>query len=110
MESSDPEQNNEQQMDQTETSFSIDEIKGIKTGKEQSKKRVIRKTREPKEKFTTDFLIRDTGIPKLVERGRNLKLDQYHSITKQSDVIMAMYHSWAKEMYGLDQFEDVLTK
>lgn len=23
---------------------------------------------------------------------------------------MAMYHSWAKEMYGLDQFEDVLTK
>ena len=103
-----------------ETSFSIDEIKGIRSGTEASAKRVVKRTREPKEKFTTEFLLRDTGIPRVIERGRNLNLDSTNNIVwfvgasdtqiKQSDAIMSMYHEWAKDMYGLDQFEDVLTK
>ena len=80
----------------------------------------MKRTREPKEKFATEFLLRNTGIPRVIERGRNLNLDSTNNIVwfvgtddtqiKQSDSIMSMYHEWAKDMYGLDQFEDVLTK
>ena len=110
MDYSDQEHERGEEAPTQETSFSIDEIKGIRSGKETSTKRVVKRTREPKEKFTTEFLLRNTGIPRVIERGRNLNLDSTNNIIKQSDAIMSMYHEWAKDMYGLDQFEDVLTK
>ena len=64
---------------QLEISYSIDQIKGIAPeGKEKEKK--PRKKAEPKEKFTTDHLIQNKGIPLLIKRGRQLYLRDTKSI------------------------------
>ncbi len=58
--------------------FSIDEIKGTGTEKKEEKK--TRKKAEPKEKFTTDHLIQEKGIPELIRNGRKLRLKDQRSI------------------------------
>ena len=60
-------------------SYSIDQIKGIAPeGKEAEKK--PRKKAEPKEKFTTDHLIQNKGIPLLIKKGRQLYFRDTKSI------------------------------
>lgn len=58
--------------------FSIDEIKGTGTEKKEEKK--TRKKAEPKEKFTTDHLIQEKGIPELIRNGGKLRLKDQRSI------------------------------
>ena len=58
--------------------FSIDEIKGTGTEKKEEKK--TRKKAEPREKFTTNHLVGESGIPELIRKGRSLRLDDQKSI------------------------------
>ena len=58
--------------------FSIDEIKGTGTEKKEEKK--TRKKVEPREKFTTNHLVGENGIPELIRSGRRLRLKDQKSI------------------------------
>ena len=58
--------------------FSIDEIKG--TGVEKKEEKKTRKKAEPREKFTTNHLVGENGIPELIRNGRKLRLKEQKSI------------------------------
>ncbi|KAK8801774.1 hypothetical protein WA588_006059, partial [Blastocystis sp. NMH] len=89
--------------------YSIDEIKGVKNNTEEEAKKPRRK-KEPIERFTTEQLIQEKGIPELMIKGRRLYLKDKVSILKKSDAVMQMYRSWASNDYGLIKFEDFLTR
>lgn len=47
-------------------------IKGKNNPEADTQKKTIKKKREPVEKFTTEHLKRDSGIPEIIKRGRRL--------------------------------------
>ena len=53
--------------------YSIDEIKGVRNNVEEEAKKP-RKKKEPIERFTTEHLIQEKGIPELMIKGRRLYL------------------------------------
>lgn len=53
--------------------YSIDEIKGVRKSTEEEAKKPRRK-KEPIERFTTEHLIQEKGIPELMIKGRRLYL------------------------------------
>lgn len=59
--------------------YSIDEIKGVKNNTEEEAKKPRRK-KEPIERFTTEQLIQEKGIPELMIKGRRLYLKDKVSI------------------------------
>lgn len=56
-----------------DVTYSIDEIKGIRKSTEEEAKKP-RKKKEPIERFTTEHLIQEKGIPELMIKGRRLYL------------------------------------
>ena len=80
----------------SEISYSIDQIKGIaQEGKEKEKK--PRKKAEPKEKFTTDHLIQNKGIPLLIKKGRQLYFRDTKSIVSLW-IIEFLSSSWRNQI------------
>lgn len=98
----------------------ISAIKGKTDPTIDTQNKANRKTREPIEKFTTDQLKRNSGIPEIIKRGRRLDYTDYGDIvlffdcdeskTAYSDELLSMYRNWAEQVYGRYKFEDFLAK
>ena len=55
-------------------------IKGKTNPEADPQKKTAKKKREPVEKFTTQHLTRDSGIPEIIKRGRRLDPTDFRDI------------------------------